>query len=250
MNGLVDRTVAWLTFRQLFVRRRLIAAVVFSLVPTLIAVVFLATWAKGDAHTAEFLTGLYREIVVGTLLPLAAVVLGTVAFGGEIDDGTIVYLLVKPIPRWRVVLSKYVVAVAATAAVMAPAILLPWLVIGVGVVAAGVPLAFAAGVAVGTVLYSALFLLFGLSSRRGLVLGLLYIVVLEFVMSRNVAGVRSLSIREFALTIVGKLASGKPGIAAGTVSMETVWTMSAVIFAGSLALAIHRLRTYEMAERL
>ena len=42
-----------------------------------------------------------------------ALILGTAALGSEIEDGTAVYLLTKPIPRWLVALAKIVVAVAA-----------------------------------------------------------------------------------------------------------------------------------------
>ena len=36
-------------------------------------------------------------------MPLVALIFGTAAIGSEIEDGTAVYLIVKPIPRWRIV---------------------------------------------------------------------------------------------------------------------------------------------------
>jgi ABC-2 type transport system permease protein len=250
MSGPVDTTVVWLTFRQLFVRRRLVLAALFSLAPLVIALLFRASRATGAMDSAQFLCIVYRDIVVGTLLPLAAVVFGTTAFGGEVDDGTIVYLLVKPLARWRVVLSKYAAAVIATTAVMVPAVFLPWPALSAGTVAASLPLAFAAGVGIGAALYCAIFVTLGLNSRRALVLGLLYIVVLEFTMSRTIAGVKSLSVREFVLTTVAKLESDQAKLVGATVSIGTVWIMGAVILVASLGLAIRRLGTYEMAERL
>ncbi|HTR77240.1 MAG TPA: ABC transporter permease subunit, partial [Gemmatimonadaceae bacterium] len=180
MSGILDSTVAWLTARQLFVRRRLVAAAIVSLVPAIIALIFRLTHAAG-ADSSEFVTELYRDIVLGTLLPLVAVVFGSASFGGEIEDGTIVYLLVKPLPRWRVVLSKYAVSTAATIAVMVPAIVLPWLVMGVGAVGAQRMLGFSAAIVIGAAIYSALFVMLGLTTKRGLVAGLLYVVVVEFV---------------------------------------------------------------------
>ena len=103
-------TVVWLTWRQVFANRRAWLAVLFSLAPLAIALLvrsFSPDMAK-DGHGFYLL--LLKEIVIGTLLPLAALVFGTTAFGGELDDGTLLYLLVKPVARWRVVLSKYVVA--------------------------------------------------------------------------------------------------------------------------------------------
>lgn len=249
MIGAVDRTVMWLTFRQLFVRRRLIAAVLFSLVPLVITLLFLSNHDRAGRESLRFALVLYREMSVGTLLPLAAVVFGTAAFGGELEEGTIVYLLVKPVARWRVVASKYLVAGFCTALVMLPAVALPWVAFG-DALPSKVPLAYAAGIGVGALLYCALFIVLGISSKRALVLGLLYIVALEFTLSRQVLGVRSLSVREFVITIVGKVGEGQAGLTAGTVTMDTVWTMGAIILVGSLGLAIHRLRSFELAERL
>jgi ABC-2 type transport system permease protein len=250
MRGPLDGTVAWLSLRQLFVRRRVVGAVIVSLLPALIAVMFRATQAVGDAERAQFLVELYRNIILSTLLPLVAVVLGTAVFGAEIDDGTLLYLLVKPLARWRVVLTRYVIAVVSTTAVITPALLLPWLVLGAGAAQSRVPLAFGAGAGLDVLLYCALFVAMGLSAKRAVVLGILYIVLVELVMAPQVAGMKSLSIREFAITVAGRLAAGQPGVVTGTVSVATVWTMSGIILVGSLAFAIHRLRTYQMAERL
>ena len=253
MNWPVNTTVAWLTFRQLFVRKRLVAAVILALTPLLIVMLFMSTRGAataGGRTAGSVLVSLYQDVVLGVLLPLSAVVFGTAAFGGEIDDGTIVYLLVKPLRRWRVVLSKYVVAVIATAGMMVVATIPPWLFLGTGAVAPKVVIAFAAAIALGAALYSALFVTMGMMSRRALVFGLLYIVVLEMTLSRQVAGVRSLAIREFAMTVVGKLAAGEPGVVAGTVSLDTVWTMGGLILVGMLALGMRWLSRYEMAEKL
>ena len=42
-------------------------------------------------------------------MPLVAVIFGTGALGSELDDGTVVYLLAKPVPR-DILLVKLVVA--------------------------------------------------------------------------------------------------------------------------------------------
>ena len=52
-------------------------------------------------------------LVVTTLLPLTALVFGTAALGAEIEDGTAVYLLAKPVPRSRIILGKLLAAWAA-----------------------------------------------------------------------------------------------------------------------------------------
>jgi ABC-2 type transport system permease protein len=250
MNGPVNMTVAGLTFRQLFTRKRFIASALFAMVPLIIVLIFSATTHKAGQTSVQFLTTTYQGIVVFVLLPLSAVIFGTAAFGGEIDDGTIVYLLVKDLPRWQLVLSKYAVAVLSTAILMLIAIVLPWLALGAPSGAAPVVEAYAAGIALGAALYSAIFVTMGLMSKRALVLGLLYVVVLEISLSPNVQGLKSFSVREFVMTVVGKLAAGAPGVKAGAVTTNTVWTMGAIFLVASLALGIRWLSRYEMAERI
>jgi ABC-2 type transport system permease protein len=250
MNSPIDTTVVWLTSRQLFARRRLYLAAAFSLLPMLIAIVFRLTAGDLEHASASFLITLYRDIVIGTLLPLAALVFGTTAFGGEIDDGTLVYLLVKPIARWRVVLSKYIVAVGCTVAVMIPAIIVPWLLVRVPELPATVPLAFLGGVGVGSLIYCALFVTLGLSTRRALVLGLLYVVGLEIIFSRTFAGLRSLSVREFALSITEAIGKTAVQFAEPTVRMSTVWVMGGLLLFGAIALSMRLLGRYEVAEQL
>jgi hypothetical protein len=48
-------------------------------------------------------------------MPLVALVFGTAALGSELDDGTAIHILTKPIPRWTIVLPKLVVAGGLTA---------------------------------------------------------------------------------------------------------------------------------------
>lgn len=250
MSGVLNRTVVWVTLRQLFVRARLVTAIIVAVVPFVIVVIFQAGPARGAMANGQFLVNLYREFVIGTLLPLMAVVFGTTAFGAEVADGTIVYLLVKPEARWRVVLSKYAIAVLATTLVMVPAVVLPWLRVDHAVVPASVPVDFAAAVAIGAALYGSLFVPLGLTSRRALVGGLLYIVLVEFILSRNTAGVMSFSIREYVLTTLGVIGEGNRWISAGTVTMNTVWTMGSLLIVGGFAFAVNKLRTFEMAEKL
>jgi ABC-2 type transport system permease protein len=250
MNGPINLTVAGLTFRQLFTRKRLVASGLFALSPLIITLVFRATAHLHDPTGLQFLRELYSGVIAFVLLPLSAVVLGTAAFGGEIDDGTIVYLLVKDLPRWQLVLSKYVVAVISTFAMMFVAILLPWLALGAPADSAPLLQAFTAGIALGAVLYCAIFVTLGMMSKRSLVLGLLYVVVVEISLSPNVQGLKSFSVREFVMTIVGKLAAAVPGVKPGTVTTNTMWTMGAIFLVASLVLGIRWLQRYEMAERL
>jgi ABC-2 type transport system permease protein len=248
--NIVNGTVMWLTFRQLFARKRLVAAILLALAPAIIGLLYSSRNSNTGIQPDEFLIQIYRAFVLGVLLPLAAVIFGTGAFGIDLDEGTLVYLLVKPLRRWSVVLSRYLVAVLATAAVMLPAILLPWLVVGVHALPFSTVLAVCAGATVGSVLYSALFIPLGIASKRALVVGLLYVVVLEEVVSRTMPGARSLSIREYAFAVTKALARGSDVFQLPAVSLSTVWVMGTVVLVGGLAFAMRKLSRFEAEERL
>jgi ABC-2 type transport system permease protein len=249
MSGPLNGTVMWLTWRQLFAKRRLWLAVAFSLAPVLFTLIFRVLVDDGPASETTFFNTLIREIVIGTLLPLAALVFGTTAFGGEVDDGTLIYLLVKPIPRWQVLTSKLVVSVLSTLAVIIPAILLPWLVLSGPDVTARIAESFVTGAAAGTLLYCAGFLALGLANRRALVIGLLYVVSFEGILSRSLPGFKSLSVREFSLA-VSQAVSGGAIVIENAVSTSTVWWMGTIILVGAMYWTALRLVRYEVAERV
>ena len=123
-----DPTVARLTYRALLGRRR--AAILFVLPALLLLIAAdVRMFAGADDQIASNVLG---GFAIATMVPLIGVIAGTGAIGPEIDDGSIVYLIAKPVPRRTVVLSKYVVAWLATLALGA----LPLLV--AGLVALGV----------------------------------------------------------------------------------------------------------------
>jgi ABC-2 type transport system permease protein len=240
----------WLTWRQLFAGRRLWLAIAFSLLPLLFTVFFKFSTDDRTGSQISFLSGLTRDIIIGTLLPLAAAVFGTTAFGGEVDDGTLVYLLVKPIQRWRIVLSKYVVATLSTIAVAVPAMALPWLLLRGPEVSFDVLVGFLAGGSMAAAIYCAMFLSLGLASRRALVVALLYVIGFEAVLSRGLVGVKSLSVREFAVAASRAASSGAIKLEGYVVPMTTVWVVGAIFLIGALALSLWRLARYEVAERV
>ena len=106
-----------LTLRQLFFRKSTILLVGLALLPVLIGVIFSLSSATDDPDRFT-VRGLYQGLVVAVVLPLTALLLGVSALGDEFEDGTAVYLLTKPIPRWQILLPKLVAAWLITAAIV------------------------------------------------------------------------------------------------------------------------------------
>lgn len=249
MSAPLNRTVLWLTWRQLFSGRRVWFALAFALAPLAFTLAFRLVADDGDASRVVFYQGVSREIALGVLLPLAGVVFGSTAFGGEVDDGTLVYLLVKPVPRWTLVLSKFAVATVSTFAIGVVALTLPWLALTNPALSLDVLTAFLIAAAVASAIYVALFLSLGLTTKRALVAGLIYVILFEGVISRNLQGLRVFSVREYGLA-VAQAASNGTIVMPGTVTMSTVRWMGTIMFLGAMIWTLRKLIHYEVAERL
>ena len=135
---------------------------------------------------------------IGIFLPLAALMLATPMLGNVTEDRLLVYLWLKPVPRWHL-------AVAAFAAVLTP--LLPLVVIPLALSAliagfGSLVLPVVGAAVLGALAYCAIYLLLGARFSWGLWLGLLYLVLWENVLTQFSNGIARLSIRSYAQTIL------------------------------------------------
>ena len=110
--------IAVVTLRGLLGRRRAILMLLLAALPVLVGVLIRLGGGRTDAPE------ILDTLVIRTVLPLIALIIGTSTIGSEIEDGTLVFLLVKPIPRWRTALAKIAVAAGLTAVLVVPPILL------------------------------------------------------------------------------------------------------------------------------
>ncbi|GAA1151207.1 ABC transporter permease [Streptomyces hebeiensis] len=195
-------TVARLTYRALLGRRR--AALLFVLPGLLILLATAVRVLNGadDQIAADVLGG----FALATMVPLIGVIAGTGAIGPEIDDGSIVYLLSKPVKRPTIIMTKLIVAISVTMMFSA----LPTFVAGFILNGNGRQLAISYTVAalVASIAYSALFLLLGTVSRHAVVIGLVYALVWETLFGSLVAGARTLSVQQWALAVAQKVGDG------------------------------------------
>ena len=199
----MNATVARLTARSLLGRRRALLLLLLPAVLLVLSVLARALAGPGD-DIAVLLLGTFA---LGTLVPLLGVIAGTGSIGPEIDDGSIVYLLSKPLSRHAVVLSKLLVATGVVLALGAvPTLLCGWLLTGtVGRVAAG----YAVGAAVAGAAYCALFVLLAVVTRNAVVVGLLYALVWESLVGQLVPGAQALSIQQWSLWVTEQVVGAR-----------------------------------------
>jgi ABC-2 type transport system permease protein len=230
-------TVAWITARGLFGRKRFLL-----LFPLPVLVVGLAALTRGfGVDPQQWAEPVILGLGFGVLLPVTALIVGTGVLGAEIDDGTIVHILAKPLSRWRIVLPKLLVAAAVTAATAA----IPLYVAGVLASGVRLGLALAVGSVVGAIAYTALFLALSLVTRRPVLLGLVYVLIWEGLLGNIVSGTRVLSVQQYVVSISDKIAD--TSLFAGTVSIPVSAVMAALVTVGFTVLAIDRLRSFSVA---
>ncbi|MGW7788190.1 ABC transporter permease subunit, partial [Streptomyces tricolor] len=156
------------------------------------------------------------------------------AIAPDNDDGSVVYLLSKPLKRPTIIFTKLIVAIAVTMVFSA----VPTLVAGLILNGNGQQIAVAYTVAalVSSIAYSALFLLLGTVSRHAVVFGLVYALVWEALFGSLVPGARTLSVQQWSLAVAHKVADGnlvtsEVGLTTATVLLIAV-TVLATWYAG------------------
>ena len=231
--------VARVTLRALLGRRRTVLMVLLAGVPILVGLLVRAN-SDGISSVGPTLDGL----VVRIILPLVALVFGTAALGSELDDGTAVHILTKPIPRWAIVLPKLAVSGGLTAILLFPATIISGVLVGgTGGRELGLTFAFAIAVLIGSFVYSAIFVALSAATSRGLVIGLGYSLLWEGLLSGALKGTQLFSVREYIRGMASTLA---PRGAVDSVVGGYGFLFAAIAIVIVAALASWRLARYEI----
>jgi ABC-2 type transport system permease protein len=240
----VNPVIARITLGQLLGRRRTVLLLLLGGVLVLVALIFRL--AGDESRAPQFTSGLLNNLGLATLMPLVALLFGTGAIGSELDDGTAVYLLAKPVSRWTVLLTK--LAVAATFSVLLTCV--PFVLAGLiaaGGLGDGLVLGFTVAAAAGSVVYCALFVFLSLVTSRALVIGLGYVLIWEGVLAGLFRGTQTFSVHQYSLSLADALADVPATVLEAPLSPTTALVMAAVVLVASVAIAGRRLIRLEIA---
>ncbi|WP_090930523.1 ABC transporter permease subunit [Nonomuraea jiangxiensis] len=234
----MNAVVAGITYRALLGRRRIILLLLLPLALIGLALL-LRLFGEGDQRSAVLLM---QNFAIGTMLPLLGLIAGTGVIAPEIDDGTIIHLMSKPISRPVIARTKFLVAASLLALFAAvPTYVSAWLLVRNE---DGIAPGFALGALVAGIAYAAVFLLLGVITRHAVTIGIVYALVWESLVGNLVPGARKFSIQQWAQSIADQI-SGSPFLRTDVslgfaVPAIIIVTLGAVLWTG------HRLRAFSL----
>lgn len=229
-----DRQVAWATSDGRAPDARTVFVAVYRLLlrsvatrGRLIAIAALATISLSIALVVRIVgpedplgTGLgYANANLTTLVPVAVLVFGSATLGDLIDDGSLVYLWLRPVPSYLHVAAAWTATVTICLPLVGAPVLLATALIDPD---GGLLLGTLLGLLVAVAAYSALFVTGGIRFRRSLPWGLAYILIWEGFVALAGETASKLAVRSYVRSILSEttgepLRLGEFSLAAGIV---------------------------------
>jgi ABC-2 type transport system permease protein len=223
--------------RQLARRGRIIGLALLA------AIAPLAGLALGSSDPSlDDAVGLVAGIGLGLVVPVVALVFGGAAIGDLRDDKTLVYLWLRPMDRWTIVVGAALAALTLAAPLtVVPLVLTAVLLGGGGELVAATTIA----ALVGVVAYVAVFTLFGVWLKRYIVWGLAYILIWEGFIAQAGAGVARVAIRKYTRSIMVDVTGADLDLADFSLATAVVVPLLAAVVA--LAIASRHLARQDIA---
>lgn len=233
-----------LLVRQLLSKGRVAALLAVGIVVS--SIVVLVSRTVGDDETAEWNLELGAEVMANLgftiVVPIVALVFAAATFSDLKEDGTLVYLWLRPMDRWPMVVGAWLASVT----VSLPLTLVP-LTVAALIADVGAELVWATILAcvAGNLAYSAVFMLLGLLLKNAVVWGIGYILIWEgFVAGVSSVGER-LAIRGYTRSIMAEQAG--VDLYLGNLSFTVAVVVLALAVLVAFVLSSLRLRSMDVA---
>ncbi|MGH6653819.1 MAG: ABC transporter permease [Actinocrinis sp.] len=231
-------TIASITLRALLGRRRAFILAAPAVVLLLITIILKSAHGTSTTWPAEVL----GRVGFSAMLPLTALIVGTSVLGAEIDDSSILHLLATPVPRNAIILTKAVIAAAVTLVFAA----IPEF--AAGIIATGHVGKFALGLllgaALGSVVYTAVFVLISTVTRHPVAFALAYVAVWEGLVTNLASGAKYLSAEQYSLGVVNSIA--KDDALNAHLTATTAVILGVIVTVAALGYAGNRLRSFAL----
>ncbi|MFW6174299.1 MAG: ABC transporter permease [Chloroflexota bacterium] len=232
-----------LSLRQTARPRRLMVILLIAAVPVALSAIARLNPPGGSPDQFRD-TVLMGPLVLAAVMPIVTLVFCTATFGQEMEDRTLSFLLLKPIPRWAVVLPKLAASMLTSAAVVLASggltvVIAPG---GEAITVGAVLLGLLAGIAA----YSAIFVWAGLITSHALAIGLVYVFVWEASLTSFLQGVRYLSVRQYTLGTIHAVDDAQFTGRSDLLGPEVAVTAAVIVFLAFTVLSVRRLQTMDV----
>lgn len=233
VHGRPQTLVALGALYRLLLRTQITLARILGIAALGALSVVLGVFSRWDANPAQAAADATSSYGLALVVPLATLWLGTSAVGDLIEDRLLVYLWLKPVPRWQLPAA----AVLATASVVVPLTALPVsataLAAGAGEVAfAALPAASLAGLA-----YAGIFVAAGIWFRRAAWWGLAFVLLWENAVAHLAEGSARYTVVGWASSVLSTAPDIDVSLSAGSPALAFV-ILPAIALAGWLVATV------------
>lgn len=237
--GHAIRLTYGLLLRQLVTRGRVLALLAVGAV---VAAISAAVGAGDDGDRLENAVEVIAGLGFTTVVPIVALVFAAASLGDPREDGTLVYLWLRPMDRWPVVVGAWLASIT----VSLPLTIVP-LAVAAALADGGAVLVGATvlAAAVGVVAYSSVFVLLGLLVKNAIVWGLAYILVWEGIIAAFGDFAARLALRGYTRSILTSRTD--VDLELGDLSLAAGVAVPLVVAVAGLALASWRLHRMDVA---
>lgn len=211
---------------------RIVALTLLSLTAT------VAGFAVGrsDDPSIDQAAAVIANLGFAVVVPVVCLVFAGGAIGDLREDKTLVYLWLRPMKRWPVVVGAALAALSIAAPIVIPTVVIAAALTGVG---GGLVGATFLATLVGLVAYTSIFTMLGVWLQRHIVWGLAYILIWEGFIALGGPGVAQFAIRTYTRSIIVDRTGAD--LAGADFSTLTAVVVPLVVSAVALALASWRL---------
>ena len=247
------------TLRELLRTKNLIGlGLLVLLCPVLAGLWRVNAVAAGKFVAEDVYNVLMTGLVFGFALLILAVVFGTATISQEVEGKTIVYLLTRPIPRWRLLLMKFLaVNTVVIGALWLSTLLIALVTFGPGGLS-GSPLLRDLGILpIVALAYGGLFLLLGVMMNRAMLVGLLFAFGWESWVPNLPGSFHRLSLMTYARVLAphtkddpaAQMMAAMTGNAPDVIPNGAAWTILLVVIAFTLLTSLSLFSTREYVPR-
>jgi ABC-2 type transport system permease protein len=180
--------------------------------------ILIGVFARSDSDPSQAAADAVASYGFGLLVPLAALWLGTSAIGDIVEDRLLVYLWLKPVPRWQLPAAALLATVSVVVPLTAVPLTVSALVAGAGDVAWITPLA----ASLAALAYSGLFVAAGLWFRRAVWWGLAFVLVWENLAAYTSDGAGRFTVIGWASSVLGAVDGIEVELQAGSLATALV----------------------------